>query len=136
MNEDCIFCKIVDGEIPATKVYEDEKFFAFLDIRPVNKGHVLVIPKQHCVSLVDMPDELLTGYLPVLKKLTNATIKAVNADGANVSINNGMAAGQEVFHAHFHIIPRFSEDGLKVWPRNEEEFNDEEVKASIIANLE
>ncbi|MBW3019722.1 HIT family protein [Candidatus Woesearchaeota archaeon] len=129
--EDCIFCKIIKNEIPCDHIYDDENFLAFLDIRPVNKGHVLIVPREHHTNLLDMPPELLEKYLPVIQKIAKATVKAVKADGCNVSINNGAASGQVIFHTHFHIIPRFENDGLKVWPRNEETFNFKEVGESI-----
>lgn len=132
---DCLFCKIANNEIPCIHVYEDDDFMAFLDIRPVNKGHILVIPKKHYRNLLDLDNELASKYMLVLKKITNAVIKGVQADGANVSINNEPAAGQEVFHTHFHIIPRFNDDGLKVWPRSDETFDSEIIKQEIAKYL-
>ena len=109
----CVFCKIVSGEIPAVKVYEDSEFMAFMDIGPVNKGHILVIPKKHYPTLVDMPDEEAGKLYALVTKLAKATKKALNADGLNIINNIGTAAGQEVFHVHVHIIPRFYDDGMK-----------------------
>ena len=114
---DCIFCKIIRGEIPCSKVFENEKFFAFLDIGPVNKGHTLVIPKKHYKNLFDMPKEELNDYLEVIQRVSKAIIKGVNADGININMSNEEAAGQVVMHAHFHLIPRFKDDGLKLWPQ-------------------
>lgn len=128
--QSCIFCNIIKN-VPEDYIYEDDNFLAFLDIRPINKGHILVVPKEHHTNLLDMPSELLEKYLPVIQKIANATVKAVNADGCNVSINNGAASGQVIFHTHFHIIPRYENDGLKVWPRNEETFDFNEVSKSI-----
>ena len=113
---DCIFCKIIKGEIPCDKVYEDEKTLAFLDISPVNKGHTLVVPKHHCKDILEAPDEELKQTILTVKKVAKAMVKAVNANGWNLGVNNGEAAGQVVFHSHFHIIPRLSTDGLKHWP--------------------
>ncbi len=113
---DCIFCKIVKGEIPCQKVYEDKDVIAFLDIAPVNKGHTLVVPKHHCVNLLDMPEKDLVACAKVLQKVALAVKEGVKAEGINLGMNNEKAAGQYVFHAHFHIIPRFSHDGLKHWP--------------------
>lgn len=116
MNDaSCIFCKISEGVIPSAKIYEDEEFFAFLDIKPVNPGHTLLVPKKHSANLYDTPDETLAHMAPVIKKLAMAVKKAVSADGINIGMNNDPAAGQLVFHAHFHIIPRHSEDGFKHW---------------------
>jgi len=114
---DCIFCKIVGGEIPCSKVFENEKFFAFLDIGPVNKGHTLVIPKKHYKNLFDMPEEELKGYMEVIQKVSKAVMKGVDADGVNINMSNESAAGQVVMHAHVHIIPRIKGDGLKLWPQ-------------------
>lgn len=114
MNE-CIFCKIVKGEIPADKVYEDENFLAFLDIKPNNPGHALIIPKAHYENLYKIPDEVLSAIAPLIKKISIAVKKGTNADGINIGMNNDPAAGQIVPHAHFHIIPRFADDGLKHW---------------------
>jgi histidine triad (HIT) family protein len=112
---DCIFCKIVKKEIPSSTVYENKKVLAFLDIYPVNKGHVLIIPKKHYDTLTDIPDELLADVIKATKKIAKSVMKAMRADGFNVGMNNYKAAGQLVPHAHFHIIPRFSNDGLKLW---------------------
>lgn len=112
---DCLFCKIVKGEIPSEKVYGDEYLYAFLDIRPVNPGHVLLVPKQHFANLYEIPDEVLANLAPVIKKLAIAVKKAVGADGMNIGMNNDSAAGQLVFHAHIHIMPRYKNDGYKPW---------------------
>ena len=114
---DCIFCKIVKGEIPCSKVFENEKFFAFLDIGPVNKGHTLVIPKKHYKNLFDMPEEELKGYMEAIQKVSKAIIKGVNAEGISINMSNEEAAGQVVMHTHVHLIPRFKDDGLKLWPQ-------------------
>ncbi len=112
---DCLFCKIINGEIPCLKVYEDEYTFAFLDINPVNEGHTLVLPKKHIENLINSDSEDLKNIMPALREITEAVKKATNADGVNVTTNNGEAAGQSVFHLHFHIIPRFNDDGFKNW---------------------
>ncbi|MFA6301110.1 MAG: HIT family protein [Candidatus Paceibacterota bacterium] len=113
--ENCIFCKIAKGEIPSTKIYEDNDFFAFLDIKPVNLGHALLIPKTHVKNLYEFPEELLSKIGPVIKKLAIAVKNGTSADGINIGMNNDKAAGQLVFHAHFHIIPRFKDDGHVHW---------------------
>lgn len=113
--KDCIFCSIIDLKIPAHVVYEDEQFVGFLDITPVNPGHVLVIPKQHIESLHDMTNDIAANYLSVVQKVADAVKKACVADGINIMQNNGKAAGQSVFHMHFHIIPRFEDDGFELW---------------------
>ena len=108
---DCIFCKIIKGEIPADKVYEDDDTLAFLDISPVNKGHTLVIPKQHHETVIDTPAEVLCKLMKTVKKVAPAIIKVTSAQGFNLYQNNEKAAGQLVPHIHFHIIPRFEGDG-------------------------
>lgn len=107
----CIFCKIIAGEIPSSKVYEDVDFIAILDIRPTNFGHTLVIPKQHFINVYDTPETVGQKIYPVLTKIANGIKNALNCDGINVVQNNEAAGGQEVFHSHIHLIPRFKDDG-------------------------
>lgn len=110
---DCLFCKIIDGTIPSTKVYEDEHVYAFTDIAPVAKGHTLLIPKQHCQDLFEMPEDVARNLYAVAPKLANAIKAAFNPIGMNTINNNGAAAGQTVFHYHLHFIPRYDEkEGL------------------------
>ncbi|MDP3645922.1 MAG: HIT family protein [bacterium] len=118
MSSECIFCKIVAGEIPSFKVYEDEHVLAFLDIRPVNAGHTLVIPKEHFVNIFDISEEAWLAVGKVVRTLAGAIEKAVGADGVNLNMNNREHAGQLVDHAHVHIIPRKKGDGLKLWPQH------------------
>lgn len=113
-QNDCIFCKIVEGSIPSTKVYEDAKMLAFLDISPVNTGHTLVIPKTHYPNIYETPEDVMAEMMKVAKKISIA-LKALDADGVNVNMNNNFAAGQVIFHSKIHVIPRFSNDGLEVW---------------------
>lgn len=113
---DCIFCKIVKGEIPCAKLYEDASVLAFLDIAPVAPGHALIIPKVHCDDLFGLPDDLGAAWLAAQKRVGRAIMTAVNATGLNVQQNNGPSAGQLVFHAHIHLIPRQAGDGLALWP--------------------
>ncbi len=115
--DDCLFCKMVAGQIPVTKIYEDEAVLAFLDIGPISNGHTLVIPKQHFEKLHDCPPELLGRVGPQLGKIAGAVTAAMNSDGYNVLCNNGRAAGQLIEHLHFHIIGRSAGDGLfDRWP--------------------
>ena len=116
-NNDCIFCKIGNGKIPSAKIYENEHVLAFLDIAPVNKGHTLVIPKKHYEMITDMPDDTLKEVSLIVKRITKAVKEGMKCDGINVTMNNGKASGQLVGHAHFHIIPRYSSDGLRHWPQ-------------------
>jgi histidine triad (HIT) family protein len=119
---ECLFCKIVAGQIPAAKVYEDEVVLAFLDIGPISDGHTLVIPKQHFEKLHDCPAELLGRVFSHIGSIAGAVAAAMNADGYNLLCNNGRAAGQLVEHLHFHIIPRNAGDGVfSRWPSHEYE---------------
>ncbi|MBI3634462.1 MAG: HIT family protein [Candidatus Yonathbacteria bacterium] len=133
----CLFCKIIAGEIPAQKVYEDEYTLAFLDIHPVNIGHTLVVPKTHYVNLYETPDETLSRIMTVVKKLSVAVKTAMNADGINIEMNNDPVAGQIIFHSHIHIVPRFSGDGFKHWhgARDYREGEDAEVAQKISVAL-
>jgi histidine triad (HIT) family protein len=116
-QHDCIFCKIVRGEIPCAKVYETETVLAFLDIAPVNKGHTLVIPKAHLENVWELPSGLAAQFQEAIQKVGLALRQGLSAQGMNVGMNNGSAAGQLVFHAHWHLIPRFTGDGLTLWPQ-------------------
>jgi histidine triad (HIT) family protein len=112
--DDCIFCKIVKGQIPSSKVYEDDKTLAFLDIMPANKGHVLVIPKKHYETILDITNEDLINLTNTLKKVSEMVYKGLNSEGFNIINNNYKVSGQVVPHIHFHIIPRYSDDNLKM----------------------
>ncbi len=107
---DCIFCNIAERKAQAEILYEDDKVISFLDIRPVNYGHSLVIPKKHYDKFEDVPLELLNETMRVAKIISQAITKSINPDGFNILANNGKAAGQTVYHFHFHIMPRFSND--------------------------
>ena len=109
---DNIFTKIIDGEIPCHKVYEDEHVLAFLDVGPLSQGHTLVIPKERKASLDELSDEASAAIGRVLPRLCRAVMQATGAEAYNVLQNNGSAAHQAVFHVHFHIIPKFADTGL------------------------
>ncbi|AQQ09404.1 HIT-like protein [Sedimentisphaera cyanobacteriorum] len=114
---DCVFCKIIAGEIPCSKVYEDQNLLAFMDINPLAEFHTLVIPKKHIEFLWDCPSEISSALGEALPKISRAVQKASASDGCNVLNNNASAAGQVVPHIHFHIIPRFENDGVFTeWP--------------------
>jgi histidine triad (HIT) family protein len=115
--DDCVFCKMVAGEVPVAKVYEDDAVLAFLDIGPVSDGHTLVIPKRHCARIHECEPNVLAAVASCLGKVAGAVAKAMKADGYNVLCNNGRAANQVVEHVHFHIIPRKTGDGVFTeWP--------------------
>ncbi len=117
MNPDCIFCKIIAGQIPATKVYEDDVCLAFLDIGPLAEGHVLLIPKTHAVTLDQLPADSAGAMLRNLPALVKAVQAATACEGVNVLQNNGRVAHQVVPHVHFHIIPRKTGDAFHFnWP--------------------
>lgn len=107
MSERCIFCNIVKKRAPASVVYDDAGVIAFMDIRPVSEGHVLIIPKQHYVDIFDIPDELLAMTHKIAKRIAIAVKSTTKADGISIVQQNGSAAGQDIFHLHVHIIPRF-----------------------------
>lgn len=107
----CLFCRIVKGEIPAQKVYEDTETLAFLDINPRNPGHTLVIPKKHIETLMELPDRDIAAYFAAVKRVAVQVKEGTNAHGLSICQNNGSAAGQVVAHLHFHLIPRFLNEG-------------------------
>ena len=109
---DCIFCRIVSGEISSTRIWETPEFLAILDVAPLSPGHTLVVPKCHYESMVDVPPELLGRMIQPFPRLAKAIMLATGATGLNVLQNTGVSSGQAVFHLHFHIIPRRQGDGL------------------------
>ena len=111
---DCIFCKIVNGELPTAKVYEDDSQIAFLDIFPASRGHTLLIPKKHHENIFDAREEVAKAVYPTLSLLAKAVRTATGCDGINIVQNNNAAAGQVVFHSHIHLIPRYENDEIKV----------------------
>ena len=134
---DCIFCKIVKEEIPCTKIYEDGKTLAFLDITPINIGHTLVIPKEHFKDIHEVPEELVTHMMKAVKKISTTLRTSLPCDGVNVAMNNEGAAGQVIFHAHIHVIPRFEGDGFELWhgKRSYEEGEMQKVAEKITGAL-
>ena len=132
---DCIFCKIIAGEIPVNKVYEDNSVFAFLDIGPLSDGHTLVIPKVHCTKLHDCDADVMADLGRVIGKIAKAVVESVSVADYNVTCNNGKPAGQLVEHLHFHIIPRKQGDEIfKRWPAKEYEKGQAEKIAEEIRN--
>ena len=114
---DCIFCRIAAGEMPAVRILETPAVLAFLDIAPVYYGHTLVIPKAHHQNLLELPDELWQEMGQVCRRVAQALQATLKAPGFNIGMNNFEAAGQEVFHAHLHVIPRYHGDGLRLFPQ-------------------
>ncbi|HNV96754.1 MAG TPA: HIT family protein [bacterium] len=134
--KNCIFCKIINGEIPSYKIYDDEFTFAILDINPTSRGHVLVLPKKHFDMTENTDNEILEKMIVVSKNLGKKIRKILKSDGFNININNDKYAGQEIMHTHFHIVQRFDGDGLKLWKANENEKSKVgETYNEIIKNL-
>ena len=138
MADNCLFCRIVSGEVPATLVYVDENAVAFLDHRPLFHGHTLLVPRQHVETLVDLPQELIGPFFEAAQALAHAVQHAMKAEGTFVAMNNRVS--QSVPHLHVHIVPRRKKDGLKgfFWPRTK--YKDEEemkvVQRKIASSLQ
>lgn len=113
-KDDCIFCKIANGEIPSKTIYEDELFRVILDLGPAAKGHALVLPKNHAANLYEISDEIASKALVLAKKLAKQMAQKLQCDGLNVVQNNGTVAGQTVMHFHLHLIPRYHDDGQNI----------------------
>ena len=111
---DCLFCKIINGEIPCFKIYEDENFLAILDRFPAAMGTVLILTKNHAPSIFDLSEKEAAALMPLAKKIAEKIQSALNPDGINILQNNGAPAGQEIFHYHMHIIPRHKNDSIKL----------------------
>jgi histidine triad (HIT) family protein len=132
-NGSCIFCRIAQKQVPASFVYEDEKVIAFLDIKPLNEGHTLVIPKSHYENIFEIPVELVAHLHGVTKRIALAVKKATNADGISISQQNGKAAGQEIFHLHVHVIPRY--EGQRLPSFSEVSEADKEKMSRTVAKI-
>ncbi|HLD35058.1 MAG TPA: HIT family protein [Patescibacteria group bacterium] len=133
---DCLFCKIINGEVPAQVVYEDKSVLAFLDLFPSNPGHVLVVPKKHCENLLDASGEDLRSLISVIPKIAAAALKSVDCEGFNLAVNNGKVAGQVIPHLHFHIVPRIEGDGHELFHGTKAKVEDlEEIKEKLRRNL-
>ncbi|MBO4290874.1 MAG: HIT family protein [Lachnospiraceae bacterium] len=113
-KDDCIFCKIANGEIPTRTVYEDENFRAILDMGPATKGHTLILPKEHADNLFELPAQTAQQVLPVAQKVAEILRKKLGCTGLNLVQNNGEIAGQTIMHFHLHVIPRYEDDGQSI----------------------
>ena len=123
--ENCIFCKIIRGELNSWKVYEDEHTYAFFDINPMNEYHTLVIPKEHYTDIFDIPEETAAAVMRTIKKVTALYNEKLGVSNVQIINNNGKYAQQDVFHIHFHIVPRFEGDGQNVkWPSSKKEIRE------------
>lgn len=128
-HDDCLFCKIIDGEIPSAKVYEDEHVFAFMDISQVTKGHTLIIPKVHTKDIYETSENIAGKLFARVPKIANAIKQAYNPVGINLLNNNEAAAGQSVFHYHIHLIPRYDDtDGFGIkWDVNQDKYSGDDL---------
>lgn len=127
-DENCIFCKIANGEIPSRTIYEDEQFRVFLDLSPAAKGHALIVPKEHYANLYELPEDLAADAMRLAKKEMALMTQKLSCDGFQLVQNNGEPAGQTVFHFHLHLIPRYLTDGQKIaWKPGS--MSDEELDA-------
>ena len=113
-DHDCIFCKLANGDIPASTLYEDDRFRVILDAGPATKGHALILPKDHYANLFEIEEETLKDLIVLAKKLATVMKERLGCDGVNLVQNNGEVAGQTVFHFHMHVIPRYAEDGQEI----------------------
>ena len=135
MDSNCIFCKILNKEIPSKAVYEDEDFLAFLDIAPATKGHVLIVPKEHAATLSDLSDDKASKILLLAKKIVEAMKKVHGFTDYNIVQNNGEIAGQTVHHYHLHIIPRYSKGELGLWTPHDNDPSVTEESAEAVRKL-
>jgi|SRR5699024_4188655 len=139
-EKDCLFCKIIAGDIPSAKVYEDDEVYAFLDISQVTKGHTLVIPKKHVKDIYDTNEEIASQLFARVPKISKAIEKSFNPEGINILSNTGEAAGQSVFHLHLHLIPRYDQtDGFSQnWVTHDDDYTSEDlakIAESIYQNI-
>ena len=134
-DDNCIFCKLANKDIPTNIIYEDDRFTVILDASPATKGHALILPKNHAANIYELPDEDASAVFVLAKKLATKMTEILHCDGFNIVQNNGEVAGQTEFHFHMHLIPRYLNDGNQdklTW--NHAEFTPEEI-AEIAAEL-
>ena len=139
LDKDCIFCKIVRGEIPSFKLYEDDKTLAFMDINPINPGHALIVPKHHAPNIFETPDDWLAAAMVTTRRIARGVETALKPHGMNIVQANGPGAAQSVFHLHIHVVPRAENDGIKMnWGINPGKMDEikaiaEKIKAALPA---
>lgn len=131
--ENCIFCKIANGEIPSATLYEDEEFRVILDLGPASRGHALILPKAHAANIYELPEETAGKAMILAKRMAEKLTDALNCDGFNILQNNGETAGQTVFHFHMHLIPRYKGDqvGLTWVPGKLTDEDKEDILAKV-----
>lgn len=128
-DDNCIFCKLANGDIPTNMIYEDDMFAVILDASPATKGHALILPKEHAANIYELSEETASRIFVLAKKMAAKMTELLKCDGFNIVQNNGEVAGQTVFHFHMHLIPRYKGDGNEeklCW--NHQEFTPEEMK--------
>lgn len=134
-KDDCIFCKIVNGEIPSKTIYEDESFRVILDLGPATKGHALILPREHAANLFELPDETAAAAMVLAKKMAGCLRDKLHCAGLNLVQNNGAVAGQTVEHFHVHVIPRYENDGQEInWTHGEPSQEELEAVKNEILN--
>ena len=134
-KDDCIFCKIANGEIPSTTIYEDDDFRVFFDIAPASKGHCLIVPKEHFDNVFEMNEETAGKLFVLATKVARSLKKELNLEGLNIVQNNGTIAGQTVFHFHMHMIPRYTGDTVNVgWKPGEADMEELSKLAEKVGN--
>ncbi len=136
VDDNCIFCKLANGVFPTNKIYEDDEFTVILDASPANKGHCLILPKQHFKDLFEIDEEVAGRAIKLAKKIATKLKDELGCDGINIVQNNGTAAGQTVFHFHVHIIPRYENDGCNIgWPQMKPDDAEQAALAERLAKL-
>lgn len=125
--DDCIFCRIIKGEIPSKTVYEDDDYKAILDVSPASKGHVIVLPKNHAANIFEIDEKDAAGVMAAAKKVAEKLQQVFDCDGVNILQNNGEIAGQTVFHLHVHVIPRYKDDNIRIKWTPHEDINIDDV---------
>ncbi len=137
MEENCIFCKIADGEIPSKTLYEDDMFRVILDINPASKGHALILTKKHFKNIYEMDNVTASEVFVLAKRMAKAMTEALGCNGFNIVQDNGEVAGQTVFHFHLHLIPRYTNDGIQFNMEGKEakDYNLDDIQAIILQKM-
>ncbi len=135
-NDNCIFCKIANGDIPSKTIYEDDEFRVILDLAPATKGHALILPKDHYENIYELPDDVTGKVLKLAKKMAIQISEKMDCGGFNIVQNNGKIAGQTVFHFHMHLIPRYIDDNQQIGWKDIEVTQEEleDIKNNILGN--
>jgi histidine triad (HIT) family protein len=135
MENNCVFCKIIRGELPCVKLYEDDKVIVFLDIAPISKGHALVVPKEHHVSITSLTEPYREAMMRAAPEIGAALMRATDSDGFNFLLSNGQCAGQVVPHVHLHVIPRKPDDAFSMMPPVKATYADDAEKETLAAKV-